>query len=57
MSDDLRAALFQTQNAKTNQELIGVLTAISVVSRRLARKLALLEQRTSEKEAFQSKVK
>ena len=57
MSDNLRTVLFQTQNAKTNEELIGVLTAISVVSKRLARKLDLLEQTTSEKEAFQSKVK
>ena len=52
MSDDLRTALFQTQKAKTNEELISVLTAISVVSRRLARKLALLEQRTSVKEVY-----
>ena len=53
MSDELRAVLFQTQGEKTNEELIGVLTAISVVSRRLARKLALLEKRTSEKDGVQ----
>ena len=54
MTDDFRTALFQTQGEKTNEELIGVLTAISVVSKRLARKLALLEQRTSEKEGVRT---
>jgi hypothetical protein len=32
------------------EELVGVLTAISVVSRRLAKKLALLERRSAVKE-------
>ena len=38
------AALSPTQAERT-EELAGVLTAISVVSRRLARKLALLDGR------------
>lgn len=44
------AVLYQTESAETAEEIIGVLTAISVVSKRMARKLALLEQRTAEKE-------
>lgn len=38
------AALNPVQGAETTEELIGVLTAISVVSKRMAKKLALLEQ-------------
>lgn len=34
------------RDRETQDELVGVLTAISVVSKRLARKLALLERRT-----------
>jgi ATP-dependent Clp protease ATP-binding subunit ClpA len=37
------AAVLTTTQAERTEELAGVLTAISVVSRRLARKLALLE--------------
>ena len=37
-------ALYQAQGAETTEEIIGVLTAISVVSKRMARKLALLER-------------
>ncbi|MGI6325794.1 MAG: hypothetical protein ACOX1U_02300 [Saccharofermentanales bacterium] len=40
MKKNAHAALAQSE--ETTEELIGVLTAISVVSRRLARKLALL---------------
>ena len=37
-------------NAVTDEELIGVLTAISVVSRRLARKLIQLNQTSQSQE-------
>ena len=42
MGKSLQAAL--TMNEETAEELIGVLTAISVVSKRLAKKLALLDK-------------
>lgn len=42
MGKSLQAAL--SMNEETTEELIGVLTAISVVSKRLAKKLALLEK-------------
>jgi hypothetical protein len=45
-----RAALYQAGGAETAEEIIGVLTAISVVSKRMAKKLALLEQRSAGKE-------
>lgn len=45
MKKNANAAL--TQSEETKEEIIGVLTAISVVSRRLARKLALLDKSTS----------
>ena len=48
------AALNSAMEIERTDELVGVLTAISVVSRRLARKLALLEQRTSEKEGVRT---
>lgn len=35
-------------DADTTEELVGVLTAISLVSKRLAKKLILLEQRSAE---------
>ena len=35
-------------DADTTEELVGVLTAISLVSKRLAKKLLLLEQRSAE---------
>lgn len=41
-------AVAVAQNEETTEELIGVLTAISVVSKRLAKKLTLLEQRSAE---------
>ncbi len=44
-NENSRAALYQAGGAETAEEIIGVLTAISVVSKRMARKLALLEQR------------
>lgn len=37
--------------AETTEELIGVLTAISIVSKRLAKKLALMEQSPQERSA------
>ena len=37
-----------THEADTTEELVGVLTAISLVSKRLAKKLILLEQRSTE---------
>lgn len=44
-------SVYQACGAKTTEEIIGILTAISVISRRMAEKLALLEQRrTGEKE-------
>jgi hypothetical protein len=48
MERKLSAVLTPAQAERT-EELAGVLTAISVVSRRLARKLALLDQRPTEK--------
>ena len=45
MNEKLQTALLTEQNAETTEEIIGVLTAISVVSKRMAAKLALLEQR------------
>ena len=41
----------QKQRAESTEEIIGILTAISVVSRRLAKKLAQLDEWASEKEA------
>lgn len=38
-----KQAALPTQSSETTEELIGVLTAISVVSKRLAKKLALME--------------
>ena len=45
-----RAAVYPLQGAETAEEIIGILTAISVVSKRMAKKLALLEQRSVERE-------
>jgi len=48
-----RTATYQAQGrsgAETAEEIIGVLTAISVVSKRMAKKLALLEQAPARKE-------
>ena len=39
------AASTRTRDVEATEELVGVLTAISVVSKRLAKKLTLLEQR------------
>jgi len=50
MTDNSQNALLQAQGAETAEEIIGVLTAISIVSKRMAKKLALLEQRSEEKE-------
>lgn len=38
------AALTNERDAETTEELVGVLTAISLVSKRLAKKLILLEK-------------
>ena len=43
------AAVLTPTQAERNEELIGVLTAISVVSRRLARNLALLDRQPADK--------
>ena len=43
--DKKTAAVLTPTQAERTEELAGVLTAISVVSRRLARKLALLDRR------------
>jgi SNF2 family DNA or RNA helicase len=48
-NESTSAALYPTGSAETAEEIIGVLTAISVVSKRMAKKLALLEQRTQRK--------
>lgn len=42
MRKNVNAALAQSE--ETTEELIGVLTAISVVSKRLAKKLTMLEK-------------
>jgi hypothetical protein len=42
MKKSANAAL--AQNEETTEELVGILTAISVVSKRLAKKLAMLEK-------------
>lgn len=42
------AALTHERGTETTEELVGVLTAISLVSKRLAKKLMLLEQRSAE---------
>jgi hypothetical protein len=39
-----QAAPQVTRDSETTEEIIGILYAISVVSRRLAKKLSLLEQ-------------
>jgi hypothetical protein len=43
------AALATMRGSESADELVGVLTAISVVSRRLARRLALLERSPAER--------
>ena len=45
-----RTASYQAHGAETAEEIIGVLTAISVVSKRMAKKLALLEQAAARKD-------
>jgi len=42
MRKSVNAAL--TQSEETTEELVGILTAISIVSKRLAKKLAELEK-------------
>lgn len=50
LNKNTRTASYQAQGAETAEEIIGVLTAISVVSKRMAKKLALLEQAPARKE-------
>ena len=50
LNENTRTALYQAQGAETAEEIIGVLTAISVVSKRMAKKLALLEKTPERKE-------
>jgi hypothetical protein len=47
----------KTRGAETAEEIIGILTAISVVSKRMARKLALLEQTPARKEGGRRNVR
>ena len=42
------ANLAESRNWEKRDEIIGILKAISIVSKRLAKYLALLEQRTAE---------
>ena len=53
---DKKSITFLTSEIELDQtlELISVLMGISVVSKRLASKLSLLEQTTSEKEGVQT---
>ena len=53
-NETTRAAMHQAQGAETAEEIIGVLTAISVVAKRMAKKLALLERRPAEKEGVKA---
>jgi len=53
MNKKSAAALTPAMETERTEELVGVLTAISVVSRRLAKKLALLEKRSVGKEGKQ----
>ena len=48
MDKKTTAALTHGQDAETTEELVGVLTAISLVSKRLAKKLMLLEKQSAE---------
>ena len=50
MNKKSAATLTPAMETERTEELVGVLTAISVVSRRLAKKLTLLEKRSVEKE-------
>lgn len=43
-----KTALSAERDAENTEELVGVLTAISLVSKRLAKNLVLLEQRSAE---------
>lgn len=47
MNKNSQATLGQSSRAETTEELIGILTAISVVSKRMAKKLTLLEQQST----------
>lgn len=46
MDKNQHTALQDEYAMETTEELVGVLTAISLISKRMARKLLLLEQRT-----------
>ena len=41
------ATLMRERDAETTEELIGILTAISLVSKRLAKKLTLLKRQSA----------
>lgn len=43
------ARLARCRDSERNEELVGVLTAISIVSKRLAGRISALEQRRGEK--------
>lgn len=44
MNTDSRAAAYDIHASESADELIGVLTAISVIAKRMARKLSAMEQ-------------
>jgi hypothetical protein len=48
------ATLHKARGAETAEEIIGILTAISVVSKSMAKKLALLEQRSAARKDFKA---
>ena len=50
MKETSHAAVPHSHGTETAEEIIGVLTAISVVSKRLAKKLALLERSSKREE-------
>jgi len=45
-----KTAEYRPRDAETAEEVIGILTAISIVSKRMAKKLAALEQPPERKE-------
>jgi len=49
--------MYKAQGAETTEEIIGILTAISVISKRMAKKLALLEEKSAEKEGVRTNEK
>jgi hypothetical protein len=52
MFKDANTAMLQSRDTESTEEIIGILTAISVVSKRMARRLALLERVPPDKEGI-----